>query len=217
LPDADALVVADTHVGMDAASDVEFPLGERGDLHDRIGALLDRFDPGEVVVAGDVLHAFDRVPDPVADSLATIRRTVERADSRLALVRGNHDTMLDSLAVDVVDAHRLDDGSVVVHGHEEPTPEADRYLIGHDHPTIRIEGVKRPCYLAGPDAYRGADVLMLPAFNRLAAGTVVNAMRGRDFQSPLVDATDPLRPTVRDEATDTTHRFPPLGEFRRLL
>jgi hypothetical protein len=58
---------------------------------------------------------------------------------------------------------------------------------------------------------------MLPAFSRLPAGVAVNEMYAADFQSPLVEGTDGLRPVVRDEAADRTHEFPPLDEFRRLL
>jgi metallophosphoesterase superfamily enzyme len=58
---------------------------------------------------------------------------------------------------------------------------------------------------------------MLPSFTRLAAGVEVNGMRAADFQSPLVRNADAFRPVVRDEDADETLRFPPLGQFRRLL
>jgi hypothetical protein len=95
--------------------------------------------------------------------------------------------------------------------------DADLYLVGHDHPAISIEGRKRPCFLYGPDSYRGGDVLMLPAFSRLAAGATVNGMRTSDFQSPLVTDADALRPVVYDPDREEALSFPPLGEFRRLL
>ncbi|WP_132057470.1 metallophosphoesterase [Halorussus amylolyticus] len=220
LPDEDALVAADVHVGRDAASTVELPLGERADLTDRLAALLARFSPREVVFAGDLLHAFDRVPEGVEETLADLRATVADAGAELSVVRGNHDSMLDSVGVEARDSYRLGD-TVICHGHERP--EADngkntvRYVVGHDHPAIEIEGVRRPCLLYGPATFRGADVLMLPAFNRLAPGTPVNGRRTRDFQSPVVTDADALRPVVHDEDADETLRFPPLGEFRRLL
>jgi hypothetical protein len=106
---------------------------------------------------------------------------------------------------------------VVCHGHEAPTASAEGYLVGHDHPTIIIEGTRRPCYLYGAGSYEGADVLMLPAFTRLAAGMPVNRMTGAEFQSPLVRNADPFRPIVRDEDADETLTFPPLGRFREML
>ncbi|WP_135805336.1 metallophosphoesterase [Halorussus marinus] len=218
LPDADALVVADVHVGRDAASAVEIPFGERADLTGRLADLLDAFAPGDVVVAGDLLHAFDRIPDGVAETVDGLAAAVADAGADLTVVRGNHDRLLDSFDVAATDAYRVAD-TVICHGHERPDPhaDADRYVVGHDHPAIEIEGKRRPCLLYGPGAFRGADVLVLPAFTRLAPGSTVNGMRTGDFMSPLVTDADALRPVVRDDDRGETLEFPPLGEFRRLL
>ncbi|NEU57596.1 metallophosphoesterase [Halorussus sp. MSC15.2] len=220
LLDEDALVVADLHVGRDAASAVELPLGERADMTERLADLLAAFDPREVVVAGDLLHAFDRVPEGVADTVAALRETVEATGARLVAVRGNHDSMLDSVldaeGIAPRDEYRVGD-TVVHHGHAEPAAEAARYVVGHDHPAIEIEGKRHPCLLFGPETFRGADVVVLPAFNRLAPGTTVNGMRARDFQTPVVTDADALRPVVWDDESEETLSFPPLGEFRRLL
>lgn len=220
LPDERALVVADLHVGRDAASAYELPLGEREDLAARLADLLSIFDPAEVVVAGDLLHAFDRVPEGVEETLGTLRETVADAGTELVVVRGNHDSMLASLLespdVTVRDEHLVGD-TLVHHGHEEPESVAARYVVGHDHPAIEIEGTRHPCLLYGPDTFRGGDVLVLPAFNRLAPGTTVNGMRTADFQTPLVTDADALRPMVWDDESAEVLSFPPLGKFRRLL
>ena len=210
----DALVLADVHLGADAASNVELPLGERADVGERVAALLAQFDPAEVVVAGDLLHSFSHVPRSAADALEDLARAVREAGARLVVVRGNHDTMLDSVWDGPTEtAYRVGD-AVVCHGHERPEREAALYVVGHDHPTIDIQGQRRPCWLYGEGVFRGSDVLMCPAFTRLAAGVEVNGMRARDFQSPLVTDVDAFRPVVRDEAGDETLTFPPLGELR---
>ncbi|PSP76945.1 metallophosphoesterase [Halobacteriales archaeon QS_1_68_20] len=216
---ADALVVADVHVGRDEASRVELPLGEREDLLDRLSALLDGFDPGTVVVAGDLLHSFDRLPQRVTDAVSDLREAVGDAGAELVVAPGNHDTMLEGVVVGPTDpAYRLADGTTVVcHGHEAPEVDAERYLIGHAHPALRIEGQKHPCFLYGPGVYRGADVVVLPAFNRLARGAVVNGMVGADFQSPLISRVDRFRPVVYDEDGDEALAFPPLGDLREYL
>jgi metallophosphoesterase superfamily enzyme len=102
-------------------------------------------------------------------------------------------------------------------------------VIGHVHPTIGIEGDRRPCFLRGEGTYRGADLLVLPAFTRLAPGVAVNDMRTGAFDSPLVTDADRLAPVVvdpggGDDGVDAGEgsageplRFPPLGEFRGLL
>ncbi|WP_101296319.1 metallophosphoesterase [Halegenticoccus soli] len=218
VPDAAALVLADLHVGRDEASSVEFPLGERSDLEDRLTALLAHFDPAEVVVAGDVLHSFSGPSADAREGLRAVADACRAAGARPVLVAGNHDAALERVWDGTVhDEYPLDGGTVVCHGHEAPDREADLYVVGHDHPAIAIEGRKRPCYLYGEGTYRGADVLMLPAFNRLAAGATVNGMRTADFQCPLVTDADALRPIVYDRESHETLWFPPLGAFRRML
>jgi hypothetical protein len=231
MPATGTLVVADTHVGRDEASEVEFPLGESADLADRLTALLSACDPSEVVFAGDVLHQFDRASYGIADRLGALTGTCRDAGATPVLVAGNHDSMLDSVwrgtvhdhyRIAGVDPTRPDYDVLVCHGHEEPGFDADAappdcYLLGHDHPTIDIEGQRRPCFLFGEGVYRGRDVLMLPAFTSLAAGVEINGMRASDFQSPLIRRVDDLRPVVYDTDAGESLVFPELGRFRRML
>lgn len=221
IPDADALVCADLHVGRDATSNVEVRLGEHEDLTDRFAALLERYRPDEAVLAGDLLHSFDRLPTGAAETLQRLQNTADAVGCRVVVTPGNHDTMLETLwDGERSSFHRLrGTGVVVAHGHDEleVDGDVDTYVVGHDHPVIEIEGARRPCYLYGTSQHDGCDVLMLPSFSRLPAGVAVNDMTSRDFQSPFVRNADALRPIVRDEGGDTTHEFPPLGEFRRHL
>lgn len=218
LPESETLVLADLHVGRDRQSNVELPLGERADLRERLETLVGWCSPAEVVVAGDVLHSFSTVSYGVAASLGELVDLVEDAGAGFVAVAGNHDAQLAS-AYDgeIHDEYALADGTVVCHGHERPEAVADRYVIGHDHPAIEIEGVRRPCALFSADAHRGAAVLALPAFNRLAAGVVVNGATGRDFQSPLLDDVRSFHPVVYDADGDEELRFPPLGDLRSHL
>lgn len=226
-PDLATLVVADVHVGMDEASEVQFPLGERTDLTDRLGALVGSFRPDAVVFDGDVLHQFGRASVETDETLRGLTDACRDVGARPVLVRGNHDTMLSSVWPGTVhDAYTLGAGVVACHGHVAPKADdadvavpadADLYVVGHDHPVITIEGRRRPCVLYGAGTFRGASVAMLPAFNRLAAGAEVNGMWARDFQSPFVTDADALRPIVWDPDADEPLAFPPLGEFRRML
>lgn len=211
-PSAGTLVIADVHLGRDRASNVELPLGERTGVLDRLARLLDRFGPEEVVVAGDLLHSFDRLPDEVERSLAALETRIDDAGAALVVVEGNHDTMLGSLLE--TESERVVGDALVRHGHDSPEEDASLYVIGHEHPAITIEGRKRPCYLVGP-AVPGGRALVLPAFTRLAPGSDVS--RTRRFRSPLLSRPGEYRPIVRDEGADETLWFPPLSEFRALL
>lgn len=222
LPNERSLVLADVHLGRDRASNVELPLGEREDLLERLDALLSRFEPREVVVAGDLLHSFDRLPYGVERSLRRFEARIETAGATLIVTRGNHDTLLDSVLNGVVSEHRVGD-ALVCHGHERPG-KATGYITGHTHPAITIEGKKRSCYLRGPavgprsSSDRESDddqILVLPAFTRLAGG--VDVARVRSFRSTLLDSPGRYRPIVRDETGNETLEFPPLSEFRSHL
>jgi metallophosphoesterase superfamily enzyme len=219
VPGADTVVCADLHVGRDAASNVELRLGEHEDLLERFGALLERYDPAEAVLAGDLLHRFDGLPTGVTETLRGLEAAADAAGCRLVVTPGNHDPMLRELWDGPTPAAYplADTGIVVTHGHVPPERDAEWYVVGHDHPTIEIEGVRRPCHLYGPDQYEGAGVLMLPTFSRLPAGVRINGMSAADFQSPLVREAGALRPIVPGADDGEVQEFPPLSEFRQLL
>jgi hypothetical protein len=213
----ETLVVADLHLGRGRSSNVQFPVGDGSDVVERFEALVASHDPGEVVVAGDLLHSFRTVPRTVEDVVSTLADTAREAGARLVVTPGNHDTMLDSVWSGPAPGTRRVGDTLVCHGHEPPGESAPRYVVGHDHPTITVEGQRRPCALVAEGAYRGGDVVVLPAFNRLLRGVEVNHMSASEFMSPLVTDADAFAPVVFDEAGGDPLAFPPLGEFRHRL
>ncbi|NHN42358.1 metallophosphoesterase [Halorubellus sp. JP-L1] len=217
LPSLDVLVLSDLHVGRAEASDVAFPVGERDHLHGRLAALLDAFDPETVVFAGDVLHSYGHVPVVARDTLSDLVALVDDAGADLVATPGNHDPQLADVLDAPTPAAYADGDLVVCHGHEEPDAEGGLYVVGHDHPTIDIEGQRRPAYLYGTRSFRNGDVLVLPSFTELAAGVEVNRMRTRDFASPLVTDANALRPVVYDADVDEALWFPPLGDLQAYL
>lgn len=212
LPGERTLVLADVHFGRDNASAVSLPLGEREKILSRLETLLSRFRPREVVVAGDLLHRFDRLSYSTERSLQAFEERIDEAGAQLVVTRGNHDTLIDSVLDGAISEHSVGN-TLVCHGHERPS-RSETYIIGHVHPAITIEGKKRPCYLKGP-ALEGGTALCLPAFTRLAGG--VDVARTQRLRSPLLGNPKRYRPIVRDEHGDETLEFPPLGEFRSLL
>jgi metallophosphoesterase superfamily enzyme len=231
----ETLVLADLHVGKARTSNVQLSLGEHDHLVDRLTALLERFEPATVVFAGDLLHSFDRVPSLAEETVAALAAACRDVGATPVVTPGNHDTMLDVVWSGRTDQEYLVEGvewtgastgedagggstAVVTHGHVDPAMDADLYVVGHDHPTITIEGRKWHCYLVGRNVYRGADVLMLPAFTHVVEGVSINRARGTvALDSPLVSDLDRFRPVVWDDDAGETREFPPLGEFRDLL
>lgn len=235
VPATDTLVLSDLHLGRDATANVELPLGESGRLQDRIETLLDTFRPATVVFAGDLLHAFDTLPSGVTAQFRAIEDAVVDAGAEPVFVRGNHDTLLDTLTGDELqDGYWVTDEMYVCHGHEQPSVDASRYVIGHEHPALTVAGKRRPCYLVGPqtDTNRNAardshtkpgtagtstrdqDMVVLPAFNRLAPGVDLSGVRTVNLQSPVIGRLEAYRPGVVDEEAGDILWFPPLGQLR---
>lgn len=213
----DVLVVADLHVGRGSASNVELPLGDGSEMVDRLESLCREFEPETVVVAGDLLHSFETVPRGVEQTLAGVRRAAADVGAETVVTPGNHDTLLETIWDGRTTAEYRVEDTVVCHGHVDPATDADRYIVGHDHPTISIEGRRLPCFLGADAVYEESHVLMLPSFNRLVPGVEINEMSTTDFLSPLVCDADVFAPIVRDENADETLTFPTLGEFRHRL
>jgi putative SbcD/Mre11-related phosphoesterase len=213
----DILIVADLHVGRGATSNVELPVGDGSDMVDRLDGLCHEFGPDSVVVAGDLLHSFSTVPSGVERTLTGIQNAADAVGADTIVTPGNHDTMLESIWDGETTAEYRIGDTVVCHGHVAPEAEADRYIIGHDHPTISIEGQRLPCFLGADSIYEDAHVLMLPSFNRLVPGVEINEMGTSDFLSPLVYDAAAFAPIVRDENAQETLTFPSLGEFRHRL
>lgn len=217
-PELSTLVLSDLHLGRDATANVQLPLGERERLQHRVEALLDEHSPTEVVLAGDILHAFDRVPAGVGDQLDAILTAIEGTGATPVLVRGNHDSMLDAVTDhEVRDHYRISEQRVVCHGHEQPDVDAATYIIGHEHPTISVEGQRRACYLVGPGHSNNTKLIVLPAFNTLAPGVDFGGRRTPELQSPMIESLDEYRPGVIDEDDGETLWFPPLESFRQHL
>lgn len=209
------LVLADVHLGRGAESRVEAPLDRVGDTLERFEHLLERAAPETVVVAGDLLHAFDRVPPGVRADARTLAAAVAEAGASLVVTPGNHDGHLETvLEGDHHSTHTTSGDVLITHGHEDPHDVGRLTVVGHHHPAIRIEGRKRPCFLYGESVYRGSDVLALPAFSRLARGTSVHRLPRSGSCPPPIRRAGQLQPVVVD---GDPLWFPPLAECAHLL
>jgi len=215
LPEEDAASVSDPHVGFADAARREgttLLFDEEAALEEAVRDVLTRFEPSTLVLDGDVQHSFGGIGD-AGETVRRLERVAESRGAEPVFVEGNHDTNLDAV-VETCTWHREGD-AVFVHGDTVPAnlPDASLYVVGHDHPTVEIEGQKQPCFLHGP--FEGASVVMTPALSPLCEGVVVNEMRSHDFMSPFVRRFDEFRVAVETE--DGVLRFPPIEEFRRML
>ena len=218
LTPSETLVLSDLHLGRARTAGIAMPISSADECIARLDPILERLKPRTVVLAGDILDAFSTVPRGVENQFSAVCDAIENRGATVVPLAGNHDTMLAELYDQPVDATYRVGETLICHGHELPDDEATRYLIGHEHPAIRIEGVKRPCYLWGPGP-NNSDLLVLPAVSSRSRGTVMNRRTRADCDSPFLGGAslDEFQPIVRDEDDDATLPFPPLGELRPFL
>jgi putative SbcD/Mre11-related phosphoesterase len=226
-PDIGTCACADIHIGIEDSIQAEgfaMPLEEERELLERFRDIIKKFEPGTLVLDGDVLHEFGRLRRNTKKSFDRITLELFSSVDEVVVLTGSHDKMMDTAleGSDIAPADFFFKGGILfTHGDGVPKRAKDEdvklIVIGHDHPTLDIELKKEPCFLYGEKAWNGKDVLVLPAFNPLCAGTTINGMDTWDFMSPFIRESDIglFRPVIA--AGDEVLEFPPLREFRDIL
>jgi len=194
LPEHRLLLVADAHLGKAQAFrrlGVPVPAGTTAENLRRLGDLIARMQPGEVVFLGDLLHAREgRSPATMA---AIGRWRQAHAGVPMRLVRGNHDSRAGDPPGDwdfaVVDEPWRVGGWALCH-HPQFLPGA-YVLAGHEHPCVVLgSGVGRlrlPCF------HLRCDAGLLPAFGEFTGGHAIRRRPG-DRVVAIVDGVPRLLP-----------------------
>jgi len=221
LLDGDVLVIADMHLGYEAALEEEglsIPRVQTKKIEAYVLELIDALAPSRVIVAGDLKHNFSRnLTQEWQDVARFVRSLVGRA--ALEVVRGNHDNYLGL----ILSEHGIpfsreirSSGVRVVHGHDgvlsdEPT------IMGHIHPSIRLKDsvgatLKDPCFLFD----EGRKILVLPALSLASPGTDVVGQEWSDRISPLLaeGGLSPFTPVAF--SGERALEFPTVAELRAL-
>ncbi len=209
---------SDIHIGLEdelRRQGLAFPLEEEQMLLGRLDEVLDKFKPSVFVLAGDIVHSFDRMDKNVRDKFVAVMKLLED-QCTVILLRGSHDTMLTTLGKEPLDRYDAHDagGFTFAHGHESIDNHSN-LIMGHEHPVIEIEMERLPCFLYGKSVINGRDLFVLPAFNPLCQGVTINHVEGRDFLSPMLRRLDTgeLAPVV--EVKGEVLAFPKMRGLRR--
>ncbi|ASJ08764.1 metallophosphoesterase [Thermococcus siculi] len=207
------LVIADLHLGYEVSMAREGFYLPRV-FHEVVASLktlLERERPKRLVIDGDLKHSF--VPEwREREELKAFVEAVSPLVGEIVLVRGNHDVgtlWLRELGVEMVDELELH-GWKIVHGHK--LAEGERFIIGHEHPAIRLRDevgalVKVPIFLVDE------RLVVLPAFSPWAYGNDVL----RDIVSPFLRAYDVSRARVLVTLEDELLDFGELGKLSKVL
>ncbi len=186
-----AIVVADLHLGCEAALEYEglsLPRVQTSKLTRYMSELIEEFQPSKVIVAGDLKHNFSR---NLQQEWQDVRRFVEllKGMAPLEVVKGNHDNFLGLILREYrakLHAFEVLQGKVrIVHGHKGSRSSGPT-VMGHIHPSIRLmdevgASVKDQCFLYESER----EILVLPALSIVAPGMDIIAQRDADSASPI--------------------------------
>ena len=175
-PREKALAISDLHLGYEGAmqeAGVAIPRRQKRVMLERLGRLLDRYEPERVVVNGDFKHEFSR---NLEEEWKDVQDVLDFLHARTTpvLVRGNHDNYL----MQILSKRGLDlkrkytcAGFTFVHGHDDPGVSGP-IVLGHEHPAVKLRDdlgavMSLPAFVVQP------DMILLPAFSPLALGVDV--------------------------------------------
>lgn len=231
----DAVVIADTHIGVEVVesrSGALMPRFQLEDVIEEVEADQEACGASRIIVVGDIKHSFRGDSDAEREEVERFLEALSMAFERVDLVRGNHDAALEYRAEDLTNVAVQDaiveEDIVFLHGDRPLSAYEDlgvetvgTIVMGHEHPAVALKGAvgvkeKLACFLYGTQ--EGRSVLVLPAFSHLASGTEVNAVPVSRLLSPVLKEefdVDGLHVTAVDREAGILD-FTELGELRSL-
>lgn len=194
LLDGNILVVADMHLGYEAALEYQglsIPRVQTRKIEQYLMDVIDEVRPSRLIVAGDMKHNFSRnLTQEWQDVDRFVRVLSDRV--KLEVVKGNHDNYLGAILQGYkipLTMETICAGVRILHGHRGVLTD-EMTVMGHIHPCIRLRdsvgaSVKDPCYLFEPKL----KVLVLPALSLVSPGTDVIGQSWSEGVSPLLPLT----------------------------
>lgn len=194
LLDDNVLVVADMHLGYEAALEYQglsIPRVQTRKIEQYLAGVIDEIRPSRLIVAGDMKHNFSR---NLTQEWQDVGRFIRMLSGRVKLevIKGNHDNYLGAMLAEHGIPLTLETtcgGVRILHGHRG-TLSRGMTVMGHIHPSIRLDdsagaSVKSQCFLYDPQL----EVLVLPALSLVSPGTDVIGQSWSDGISPLLPET----------------------------
>lgn len=194
------LIINDLHIGYEEAlhrKGILVPRFQLEQIMNKLKAILEKTKPAKVIINGDLKHEFGKVLHQEWREVLEFLDLLLRNVSEVIIIKGNHDPIIKPIAdkkgMVVVDEYKIGD-TLIVHGDELVETNANRIVIGHEHPAITIrEGSKwekYKCFLkgtwkqkrTGPGGKESKgkkrrntekELIAVPSFNPLLEGTDV--------------------------------------------
>ncbi|MFB6291938.1 MAG: metallophosphoesterase [Candidatus Nanohaloarchaea archaeon] len=226
-PELDLLAISDIHLGLEGTLTSEgsyIPQFQLDELLGDIDEAKEETGASRVLVNGDLKHEFSGTSHSERKEIRELLDFLKDRFEDVIIVKGNHDTFVDSIAedagVDIEDKH-LEDGVLFSHGHKtlETAFDYETLVIGHEHPALELKdevGVKEKvdCFLYG-EQENGRNIIVMPAFSKISGGSRINQVPQEELLSPVlrnsVDMDSMKAVAVSREAG--LFKFPEIGKL----
>src|SRR3989344_788893 len=173
------LVINDLHLGYEEALRIKGVLVPKFQLEEILKIMkkiLARIKPKKIIINGDLKHEFGRVLRQEWKEVLQFLDFLLLRCPKIIIIKGNHDPIIQPIAekrgITVVNEYNIDD-ILILHGDVLVKTEANRIIIGHEHPAIKLhensKWEKYKCFLKG--AWQGKELIAVPSFNPLLEGT----------------------------------------------
>lgn len=188
LPKYDIAIVSDLHIGYEGvlqSQGVMMPKYQKKILMERIEKIIEKFNPGLLIINGDFKHEFGKNLHQEWNEARDILKFISDK-TNVILIRGNHDNFLKTITskmnIKLLDFYEIGDIKIF-HGHKDM--EGKRKIIGHEHPSISLRDrigatIKLPCFMVSK------NIIVLPALSPLATGVDVSSASRSEYLSPVL-------------------------------
>lgn len=191
----DIAIISDLHLGIEQSTPGSVPRLQIREIVEAVERIFDAYGIKTLIVNGDMKHEFSQnMPYEWDDVRYFVENVLELGSLRV--VRGNHDNYLAAILsrYDIELEKTIEIGEwTICHGHE--MIEAERVIIGHEHPSIRIRSgyasYTYSCFLRaksmeGKSEQKPNEVIVLPAFSPMISGSDV--ISTFSFLSPILNS-----------------------------
>jgi hypothetical protein len=212
IPEINALVIADLHIGISYElykSGINIP-SQVNEMKKTVEKLIKKTKAQRLIIDGDIKHEVPGISYQEMREIPEFLRRISRR-IRVDLVIGNHDTFIKDLQLEKVRIHDARGFKVgrfgFNHGHTWPFEKlltCDYLIIAHTHPTVQFTDkfgyrIVEPVWVKSridkekmKKRYRvekigRLETIIMPAFNRLLGGTPVNIKKANnELLGPLL-------------------------------
>lgn len=218
----DVFICSDLHIGYSDSINSMTLKDEISDISSKLQEILEKREINKFVLAGDIFDSFEYLPERTTDMYQNMISRIEVEDVSPIAIKGNHDDSAERnerLNIKFRDNYTFSKNKDynITHGHSISGDDgADTHIIGHLHPVVRINGVEWPTYLCGKNVYKGADIIILPAFSEYQDGVLVSDKLSLDINYPYVEPDDfgDMMPYVYDGENNEVLEFPKLSKSK---